>query len=83
MTPPETPPASRIRLVINIVLALILVGVVLWMINMWIPMAGSIKAILNFVVVIATCVLVLQAFGIWPHLVRLWNNFLDRSQHPN
>lgn len=81
MTPIQSPPASRIRLVINIVLALIVVGVVLWMINTWVPMAGSIKAILNFVVVIATCVLVLQAVGIWSCIVRLWNNFMDRAQH--
>ena len=37
---------------INIVIALIVVGVALWLINNFIPMAGSIKTILNIVVVI-------------------------------
>ena len=32
---------------INIVIALIIVGVALWMINRFIPMASSIKTILN------------------------------------
>ncbi len=50
---------------INIVLVLILVGVGLWMINRFIPMAASIKTILNIVVVIAVCVWVLQAVGLW------------------
>ncbi|HTD44365.1 MAG TPA: Thivi_2564 family membrane protein [Bryobacteraceae bacterium] len=50
---------------IYIVLVLMLVGVGLWLINTYIPMAGSIKAILNAVVVIVVCVWVLQAFGVW------------------
>ncbi len=40
---------------VNIVLALIVVGVALWLINRFIPMAGSIKTILNAVVVIVVC----------------------------
>jgi len=50
---------------INIVLALILVGVALWLINNFIPMASSIKTILNVVVVVAVSIWVLQAFGLW------------------
>jgi predicted membrane protein len=50
---------------INIVVVLIVVGVALWLINSFIPMAGSIKSILNIVVVIAVCVWVLQAVGMW------------------
>lgn len=50
---------------IYIVLALIVVGVGLWLINTYIPMAGSIKTILNVVIVVATAVWVLQAFGLW------------------
>jgi hypothetical protein len=38
---------------IQIVLLLIVVGVILWLINQYIPMATSIKSILNAVVVIA------------------------------
>ena len=49
----------------NIVIALIVVGVGLWLINTYIPMASSIKAILNVVIVVAASVWVLQAFGLW------------------
>ena len=50
---------------INIVIALIVVGVALWLINNYHPMAGSIKTILNVVVVVAVAVWVLQAVGMW------------------
>ena len=50
---------------INIVIALIVVGMALWLINRFIPMAGSIKTILNIVVVVAVSVWVLQATGLW------------------
>jgi predicted membrane protein len=50
---------------INIVIALIVVGVALWLINNFIPMAGSIKSILNIVVVVAVSIWVLQAVGLW------------------
>jgi hypothetical protein len=50
---------------VYIVLALIVVGMALWLINTYIPMAGSIKTILNVVVVVAVCVWVLQAAGLW------------------
>lgn len=52
----------------NIVIALIVVGVGLWLINRFIPMASSIKTILNVVVVVAVCVWVLQATGLWGQL---------------
>ena len=60
---------------LNIVIALIIVGVLLSLINRYIPMAGSIKAILNIVVVVATCVGVLQAVGLWDDLVEVVHNF--------
>jgi predicted membrane protein len=50
---------------LNIVIALIVVGVALWLINNFIPMASSIKSILNIVVVVAVGVWLLQAFGLW------------------
>jgi len=54
--------------ILNIVLALIVVGVLLWLVNTYIPMAGSIKSILNAVVVIAVVVWVLRASGVWMDL---------------
>jgi hypothetical protein len=50
---------------VNLVIALIIVGVGLWLINRFIPMASSIKTILNIVVVVAVCVWVLQSTGLW------------------
>lgn len=54
---------------IDVVVFLIIVGLCLWLINTFIPMAESIKAILNVVVAIAACVWVLKAFGLWNQLV--------------
>ena len=52
-----------------IVLTLIVVGVLLWLINTYIPMARSIKTILNIVVVVCVCVWVLKATGLWTPLL--------------
>ncbi len=65
---------ETIKKFVAVVLGLIIVGIGLWLINTYVPMAGSIKAILNIVVVVATCVGVLQAFGLWEPVVRTWNN---------
>jgi len=48
---------------INLIVVLIVIGVALYLINNFIPMASSIKTILNVVVVVAVCVWLLQAFG--------------------
>ncbi len=49
---------------LNLVVMLIIVGVGLYLINRYIPMASSIKSILNVVVVIVVCVWLLQAAGL-------------------
>jgi len=48
----------------NVVIALIVVGVLLWLVNSYIPMDGKIKQILNVVVVIAVVIWLLYAFGV-------------------
>jgi hypothetical protein len=53
---------------LNIVVLLIVVGVGLYLINRYIPMASSIKSILNVVVVIVVCVWLLQAVGLWSNV---------------
>jgi predicted membrane protein len=53
---------------LNIVIILIVVGVALYLINRFIPMASSIKTILNIVVVVAVCVWLLQAVGLWENV---------------
>jgi hypothetical protein len=50
---------------INLVVVLVIVGVALWLVNRFIPMSSSIKTILNIVVVIAVCIWLLQAVGLW------------------
>lgn len=49
---------------LHIVIVLLVVGVILGLINRYIPMAGSIKSILNGVVIIAVVIWLLQAFGL-------------------
>lgn len=49
---------------IQLVLVLIVVGVLLWLVNTYIPMQGTIKAILNGVVVIFVVIWLLRIFGL-------------------
>lgn len=49
---------------INIVLILIIVGVLLWLINRFIPMDYKIKMILNIVVVIAVIIWLIKGSGL-------------------
>jgi undecaprenyl pyrophosphate phosphatase UppP len=56
---------------IHIVLVLIVVGVLLWLVNSFIPMDPKIKSILNIVVVIAVIIWLLQAFGILGQISRV------------
>ena len=53
---------------IQVIVVLIVVGVILWLINRFIPMAGSIKSILNSVVVIAVVFWLLKVFGMLSYL---------------
>jgi undecaprenyl pyrophosphate phosphatase UppP len=50
---------------VTIVIVLIIVGVLLWLANTYIPMDRKIKMILNIVVVIAVVLWLLQAFGVF------------------
>lgn len=49
---------------ITVALTLIVIGVLLWLANKYIPMDGKIKGILNFVVVVAVVIWLLYAFGV-------------------
>jgi len=53
--------------ILNVVLVLIVVGVVLWLVNTYIPMQSTIKSILNFVVIAAVIIWLLYGFGILGH----------------
>jgi len=56
---------------IEVVIVLIVVGVILWLINTYVPMAPSIKSLLNAVIVIALIVWILKAFGLWAYIMNL------------
>jgi hypothetical protein len=56
---------------IEIVIVLIVVGVLLWLVNTYIPMAPPIKSLLNAVVVIVMVVWVLKVFGLWHYITHI------------
>lgn len=49
---------------VSVVIVLVVVGVLLWLVNRYVPMDGKIKSILNAVVVIVTVIWLLQVFGV-------------------
>ena len=49
---------------LQLVIILVAVGVVLWVINSYIPMQATIKKILNVVVIIAVIIWLLNVFGL-------------------
>ena len=54
----------KIMPLIQVVIVLVVVGVILWLINTYIPMDATIKRILNVVVIIAVILWLLSAFGV-------------------
>jgi hypothetical protein len=50
---------------LQVVIVLIVVGVLLWLVNRYIPMQSTIKSILNAVVVIAVVIWILNLFGLF------------------
>lgn len=56
---------------LQILMVLIVVGVLLWLVNNFIPMAESIKSLLNAVVVIVTVLWLLNIFGLFHSLSRM------------
>jgi Na+-translocating ferredoxin:NAD+ oxidoreductase RnfA subunit len=56
---------------ITIVIVLIVAGVILWLINSYIPMDHKIKRILNIVVVIVVVIWLLKVFGLFSYLTNI------------
>jgi len=50
--------------IMNLLITLVVVGLLLWLVNNYIPMDGKIKSILNIVVVIAVILWLFRAFAI-------------------
>jgi len=53
---------------LQVVVILVVVGLLLWLVNNYIPMDRKIKQILNIVVVIAVILWVLKLFGVFSAL---------------
>jgi hypothetical protein len=49
---------------VSIVIVLVVIGLIMWLINTYIPMAAGIKSLLNIVVFIVVVIWLLQAFGL-------------------
>jgi len=49
---------------IDIVLVFVMVGLVMWLINAFVPMAAGLKSLLNVVVFVVVLVWILQVFGL-------------------
>jgi len=53
---------------ISLVITLIVVGVLLYLVNTYIPLEATIKKIINIVVIVVVCLWLLSIFGILPDL---------------
>jgi len=56
---------------LHVVIVLIVVGVLLWLVNNYIPMQSTLKKILNAVVVIAVVLWLLNVFGLLDSLLNI------------
>lgn len=56
---------------LNLVITLIVVGVLLWLINSYIPMDGKIKKILNVVIVVVVILWLLGIFGVFSNIATI------------
>ena len=50
---------------LNVVVILIVIGVLLWLVNRYIPMDHKIKKIINIVVIVAVALWLLSLFGLF------------------
>ena len=53
---------------ITIVVTLIVCGILLWLVNTYIPMDGKIKKVLNIVVMVVVVLWLLNVFGVWNYV---------------
>jgi len=54
---------------LTVLLVIIIVGILLWLVNTYIPMDRNIKRILNIVVVVILIVWLLKVFGLFSYLM--------------
>lgn len=53
---------------IGVILTLVIVGIILWLVNTYIPMDATIKKILNIVVVVIVILWLLNGFGVFSYI---------------
>lgn len=56
---------------ITVLLVLIVVGILLWLVNTYIPMDGTIKKIFNIVVIVVVIIWLLKVFGLFDNLMNI------------
>jgi low temperature requirement protein LtrA len=56
---------------VTLVMYLVIVGVLLWLVNNYVPMDGKIRQIINVVVVVVVVVWLLGVFGVMGPLSRI------------
>lgn len=59
--------------IISIIIVLVIIGVVLWAVNAYVPMAAAIKKILNIAVVILTVIWLVRISGLMPDFPHMHN----------
>jgi hypothetical protein len=57
--------------IVEVCIVLVVVGVLLWLVNTYIPMASGVKSLLNAVVIIFLIVWLLRVFGLWNYITHL------------
>lgn len=56
-------------LLLDLVLQLVVIGIILYFINAYVPMQAQIKKIMNIAVVVAVIIWVLKVFGFWARIL--------------
>ena len=52
---------------LSLVITLVVIGLILWAINVYLPIDAKIKKVINIVVVICVAIWLLNTFGVWGH----------------
>jgi hypothetical protein len=52
--------------IIQLLVLIVVIGVILYLVNTYVPMAAPIKTILNIVIILVLCIYLLQVFGLLP-----------------
>ena len=53
--------------IVPVILTIVIVGVIMWIVNTYVPMSAPIKQVLNIVVVILLCIWLINLFGLFSY----------------